>query len=429
MRLRIVCVGNTVFSDGKLRCCLAWATDVAIFQPRKDKPLRVEMQSIKVWCLGGEDSHLRLSYCVKLIEAGIEVTAVGTGDPEPFEQRGVPYLGYHLDRFFDLAGNWRSFTDLSALIKRHRPDIVHGFDTKPSLLAPLAVRRAGIGRAVRTINGMGALFSPNASAVKLLRPAYRALQRHVRSKTALTVFQNRKDFAYFAAHGMVDQSRSRVIPGSGIDPEDFARRMPDAAGQDRRRKALGLEGKTVITTVTRLTRQKGIVTLLAAAKALTARFDDLAFLLVGPKDTEGPLAIGDSELSPHRDYVHAIGPRDDVPAILAISDLFVFPTEYREGVPRVLLEASAAGLPIVASDMPGCDEVVRHEHNGLLTPPGDPERLAASIATLLRDDQRRKEMGANGRAMLAGRLTLDCIVADYLDAYEEVMNGAAETRH
>lgn len=387
------------------------------------------MKATKVWCLGGEDSHLRIPFCAKLIEAGLEVTAVGTGKPAPFVDRNIPYLGYELDRFFDLAGNWRAFGRLAGLIGEHKPDIVHGFDTKPSLLAPLAVRRARTGRAVRTINGMGALFSPNASSIRVLRPAYRALQRHVRSHTALTVFQNQRDFDYFNANGLVDSRRSRLIPGSGIDIEAFTSQMLDAAGRGRLQRELGIENKTVITTVTRLTRQKGIATLLEAASTLVKHVDDLIFLLVGPKETEGPLAIGEAELARHRPYVQAIGLRDDIPGILAISDLFVFPTQYREGVPRVLLEASAASLPIVASDMPGCDEVVRHGENGFLVPPGDAASLVAAISDLLPDAGRRKAMGQKGQRMLAGRLSLDRIVDDYLIAYEEVMNGVDITRH
>ena len=107
-------------------------------------------------------------------------------------------------------------------------------------------------------------------------------------------------------------------------------------------------------TVTRLTRQKGIPTLLEAAALVREARPGVRFLLVGPRQSEGPLAIAQSELDRHSAYVTALGPRPDIPALLGLADVFAFPTEYREGVPRALLEAALAGLPIVTTRMPGC---------------------------------------------------------------------------
>ena len=363
------------------------------------------------------------------MDAGFDVTMVGTGASAVFADHKIPYVQYELDRFFDLYGNWRSFRHLARLVRERRPDIVHGFDTKPSLLAPLAVRHGGRGRAVRTINGMGSLFSAETPATKILRPVYRNMQRHVRPGTAFTVFQNQRDLAYFLSNGMVDRDRSCVIPGSGIDLETFDRQRPDPEDADRLRETLGLEGKTVITTVTRLTRQKGIPVLLEVASDLASRYEDLAFLLVGPRETEGPFAVERSEIDRHAGYVHMLGRRDDVPAILSISDLFFFPTEYREGLPRVLLEAGAAGLAMVASDVPGCDEVVRDDHNGFLVPPGDVRGFVHAIEDLMDDHEKRKRMGALGREAVSGHLSLDRVVEAYANIYRSILSGTDVVRN
>ncbi|HET6521305.1 MAG TPA: glycosyltransferase family 4 protein [Geminicoccaceae bacterium] len=375
-----------------------------------------------VWCLGGEDSHLRIAFCRRLADLGFDVTAVGTGDAAPFVRSGVRYLRYRLDRFLDPLGDARSLDELAGLIGRHRPDIVHGFDTKPSLLAPLATARAGVGRAVRTINGMGYVFSSGSPLALALRPVYRVLQRRVAPRTAMTVFQNAPDLAYFERHRLVPPARSRLVPGSGIDVDGFLARLPGPARTERLRRELGLGGRRVVTTVSRLTRQKGIPTLLAAAGRLAPRHPDAVFLLVGPRDGEGPFAVPRAALDRHRPYVRALGVRDDVPALLALTDVFVLPTEYREGVPRALLEAGAAGCPVVATRMPGCTDVVRHGWNGLLVEPGDAAGLADAIGCLLlARPERRRVMGARGRALVRERFPLDGVARAYADIYEEVL--------
>ncbi|MGO4816692.1 glycosyltransferase, partial [Cupriavidus sp. 2MCAB6] len=121
--------------------------------------------------------------------------------------------------------------------------------------------------------------------------------------------------------------------------------------------------------VSRLTQQKGIPTLLEAASLVRKVRPGVRFLLVGPRESEGPFAVAQDEIDRQAPHVMALGARKDVPALLALAELFVLPTEYREGIPRVLLEAGLAGLPIVTTDMPGCSDVVTHHWNGLLVPP------------------------------------------------------------
>ena len=136
--------------------------------------------------------------------------------------------------------------------------------------------------------------------------------------------------------------------------------------------------------------EKGIPTLLKAAAMVHRVHPDVSFLLVGPRESEGPLAVTQAEIDQHAPYVMATGPRSDVPALLRLADLFAFPTAYGEGVPRVLLEAALAGVPIVSTSMPGCCEVVRDGWSGSLVPPHAPESLARASSTCLVNARRRK---------------------------------------
>jgi len=126
--------------------------------------------------------------------------------------------------------------------------------------------------------------------------------------------------------------------------------------------------------------------------------------------------------------VLAIGPRSDVPALLGLADVFAFPTEYREGVPRALLEAAVAGRPIVATRVPGCYDVILDGWNGFLVPPRSPRLLAERILDLLRDRENAQVMGARAAELVRKEFNLEITVARYAALYEELISRAARSR-
>jgi glycosyltransferase involved in cell wall biosynthesis len=172
----------------------------------------------------------------------------------------------------------------------------------------------------------------------------------------------------------------------------------------------------------------GIPALLEAAAQVHEVRPDVRFLLVGPRESEGPLAVTQDEIERHAPYVKAIGLRADVPALLALANVFAFPTEYREGVPRVLLEAALAGVPIVSASMPGCSDVVRDGWNGFLVPPGAPPILAARILDLLRDREMGRTMAARAAERVKEEFALDTIVTRHAALYRELLDCSPGTR-
>jgi glycosyltransferase involved in cell wall biosynthesis len=181
-------------------------------------------------------------------------------------------------------------------------------------------------------------------------------------------------------------------------------------------------------TVARMTRQKGIPALLEAAALVHKAHPSVRFLLVGPRQSEGPLAVSQADIDRHAPYVVAIGQRSDVPALLAAADIFVFPTEYREGVPRAILEAALSRLPIVATRMPGCYDVVRDGWNGYLVPPRSPRALAARIIDLLGDRQTARTMGRRAAELVNREFNLGIIVDRYVALYQELMCASSRGR-
>lgn len=375
-----------------------------------------------VLCIGGEDHHLRIPFLLALADRGVKVTAAGTGNSTPFARAGIDYHPFRFDRFINPLADWSAIKALRGLIMDIQPDIVQSFDTKPNLLVPLAARADSRVAVMRTINGLGWIYSSRSALARALSPVYRALHRLAAQSTVMTVFQNRDDQLFFERHAMIGAGLSRLIPGSGIDIGLFERTAAAGPTAAEVRRTLGLEGCEIVITVTRLTRQKGIPTLLEAAALVHEVRPAVRFLLVGPRESEGPLAVAQAEIDRHAPYVMAIGPRSDVPSLLRAADVFAFPTEYREGVPRVLMEAALAALPIVTTRMPGCVDIVRDGWSGVLVPPHSPRLLASGIIKLLDDRDAAAAMSARASNTVRQEFGLDLTTARYLAAYNELLD-------
>jgi glycosyltransferase involved in cell wall biosynthesis len=379
-------------------------------------------------CIGGEDHHLRIPFLLALCNRGIKVTAAGTGDGSPFARAGIDYHSFDFDRFVNPLADLAAIKKLKGLIADIRPGLVQSFDTKPNLLVPFAVRGDDGVAVIRTINGLGWIYSSRSMLARALCPVYRTLHRLAARSTAMTVFQNREDQTFFERYAMIGKGLSRLIPGSGIDVERFELAAEAGPSPTELRQTLGLENSEVVITVTRLTRQKGIPTLLEAAALVHELRPTVRFLLVGPRDSEGPLAVTQAEINRHAPYVVAIGPRSDVPSLLKTADVFAFPTEYREGVPRALLEAALAGLPIVTTRMPGCSDVIRDGWSGFLVPPHAPRLLASTILDLLDDRAAARRMSARATELVRQEFNLDLTINRYVAAYNELLDRPVRSK-
>ena len=375
--------------------------------------------TLHVLCVGGEDHSLRIPFLSALRSRGIRVSAAGTGGALPFSAIGIEYHGYNFDRFGARIADRLAIGQLSDLVRSIRPDVVQTFDTKPNLLAPLALR--GAVPVVRTINGMGWVFSSTQLKALALRPVYLALQRLAARWTNATVFQNTADSRFFHRYRLLGNSQPVLIGSSGIDVRAFQASQVQASSTEKLRAELALGDSEVVLTVSRLTVQKGIPALLEAAAIVHAVRPGVRFLLVGPRESEGPFAVDQASIDRHAPYVMALGVRSDVPALLRLADVFACPTEYREGVPRVLLEAGLAGVPIVTTRVPGCDDVVAENWNGHLVPLRDPRALAAAILDLLQDPVRAGVMGKRSIALVRREFDLNVVTERYVDLYRQLL--------
>ena len=368
--------------------------------------------------LGGEDHNLRLPFMQAMRSKGYRVTAAASGDPAPFAKAGIDYRHFAFARFVNPLADWRAVRSLSKLLDSVDADVAHCFDTKLGILVPIAAGVHRRTRIIRTINGRGWLYSSSSPAALALRAVYLPLQRLAALSTAATVFEHHGDLDFFHRMRLIRKTEGIVIPGAGIDIEGFEAARKKGPSPNALRAELGIGDAEVVTTVTRITRQKGIPALLEAAALVHAVRPSVKFLLVGPRESEGPLSVSAAEIERHSGYVIATGSRPDVPSLLAMSDVFAFPSEYAEGIPRALMEAALCGLPIVATQVAGCREVITPGHNGALVPLRNPRMLADSILHVLNNRGQAARMAARGPELIRGDFSLSSVVDRHAELYE-----------
>lgn len=368
--------------------------------------------------VGGEDHQMRLPFMLALKTRGYRVTAAASGDPRPFVEAGVDFRPVKFNRFVSPVNDIGSLRQLSGVLREVDADIAHCFDTKLSLMVPHAAAEHRRTLIVRTINGRGWIYSSGSVAALVLRGLYHSLQRRAAKNTSATVFEHQGDYGFFVENRLLGHSEPVIIPGAGIDVEGFERSLAQGPTRQALRDELGLGDAPVVVTVTRVTRQKGIPSLLQAAERIHAILPAVKFLIVGPREGEGPFAVRAEEFDRHAGYIIAPGARSDIPSVLAMSDVFAFPSEYAEGVPRAVMEAALAGLPIVATDIAGCREVIRNGWNGVLTPQCDPRALADAIVAMIGDRSAASTMGARGPDVIRKTFSLEKVVAHHAALYD-----------
>lgn len=292
----------------------------------------------------------------------------------------------------------------------YRPDVVHHVALKPAVLGSLAARMAGVRGIVNAVAGLGFIYSSTRLKARLLRPLVTMVLRLLLDdRRTRVIVQNDDDGRALTLRGIVAPERLAVIRGSGVDLARF-HPTPEPPGPVR------------AVMVSRMIAEKGVRELVAAARLLKARGTAVRITLAGEPDPENPSAIPASEIAGwHADgTVEHLGHVADVPALWAESHIAVLPSYYGEGVPLALIEAAAAGRPLVAADGPGLRDVARPGETGLLVPPRDAAALADAIARLAADPDLRARLGAGARRLAEERFGTDTVVAETLALYRDL---------
>lgn len=307
-----------------------------------------------------------------------------------------------------------AFVELVRLYRRIRPHIVQHVAMKPVLYGSFAAWLARVPVVINVFGGLGYAFTDRPEDTSMLRSLLQCgLKSAIALSRSVVVVQNSDDRDVLVRANIVNSSRIRLIPGSGVDVQRF---VPVDSPP----------GDPVVMLVGRMLWDKGVGEFVDAVIRLKQRHVKARFVLVGRCDGGNPTAIAESQLQAWtRDHgIEWWGHREDLPHIFGQATVVVLPS-YREGLPKVLLEAAACGKAMVATDVPGCREVVQHRRTGLLVPVRDVASLADAIAELLSDRELRTALGSRARQLVIREHSTDKIGAAFSELYCELLGHTA----
>lgn len=320
--------------------------------------------------------------------------------------RILPWLVHPIVPVSDVAAVMR----LASMLRD--VDLLHTHSSKAGILGRAAARLAGIPGVVHTVHGWS--FNDVQPAVK--RRLYLEAERAAARATDRIVCVARSDRDRGLASGIGHAAQYRILR-SGIDPSLYG---APAGARDRLRAAIGAAPEDVVVgSIANFKPQKGPLDFVEAARLARLRDPRLCFFIAGDGELRPAVerAIARADLG---GAVHLLGWRDDVPELLASMDIFVL-TSLFEGLPRVVLQAMAASVPVVATDTGGVSEVVVEGTTGLLVPPGDPAAAAKAIVALAGDQNARRRFAQAARFRLGEEFDIRRMVRELEDLYDEVL--------
>lgn len=360
--------------------------------------------------------NFRLSFAKFLRNHGIEVIFISSFgnygkylQKEGFQWIPIPMIRRSLNPFREIS----VLNKIIKIYKQEQPDLVHHFTIKSVVYGSLAARIAGISRRINAITGLGHIFTDTGLRSRLLRPIVRILFRiALKGNKSRLILQNPDDVLIFRKANLVDFNHICLIRSSGVDTFRF-RPSPHTKENSH----------VTVLLATRLLREKGVFEYIDAARHILNTNMHIKFLIAGETDPGNPSVIPIEQISRWRNEgkVIFLGHIENMEDLLKKTDIVVLPS-YREGVPKILLEAAACGLPLIATDVPGCREIVDHNINGILIPAKNPEELVKAIIYMYSNYNTRIKMGEASRKKVLNEFDEQIIFQQTFSVYQSLLN-------
>ena len=332
------------------------------------------------------------------------------------ESRGFKLYPFSICRSFgSVLQELKGMINLARLYKKIKPDLVNNIALKPIIFGSVSARISSVPYVINTYTGLGNIFisrSLMSNFFMLIVVPFMSLI--LKGKRFYSVVQNADDMKELIKCGLINSKSVSLIRGSGVDTSVF--KFTQEAETN----------SPVVIFASRFLRDKGIIEFVEAVKLLKQTGSVARFVLVGNLDKANPTSINDTELNDwiEQDLVEWWGYRDDMSEVFKQAHIVCLPS-YREGLPKVLLEAASSGRPIITTDVPGCREVVIDGINGYLVPVKDPVKLADAINLLLESPDLRRQMGAAGRRRVEENFDINRINSATVDLYEKLLTSAS----
>ena len=306
--------------------------------------------------------------------------------------------------------NIRSFYQAARTLQSNNYDLIHAVTVKPNIYFGLLARFYAL-PVLMTIPGLGTVFSLQTVWNRFLQRIILLFYRLAGTNTkSFFAFENSQDRDRFLRSGVCGVDNSTVVAGAGIDVKKF-RCSNNTCSPHKDHLDLLFAG--------RLLEGKGLESLVLAVHAINARERKVILHVAGIVDVDSREAIAEKTIKQWQEQgkINYLGQVEDMPSLLTRMDAVALPTTYGEGLPRILLEANACCLPVIASDVAGCNEFVIHNENGLLVRPGNIDELVGAIQMLL-DPALRAKMGRAGRRKVEEGYAVEKVIAQYRTIYD-----------
>ncbi len=361
-------------------------------------------------------SH-RLPIAESLLEEGFDVF-IGYGELRGADPSKLEDLGFKVSYIPIQPGGINLFKDLKTLFKiwkffkKSKPDLVHLITVKPYLYGGIISRLIAIPCLVSAVSGLGTLFIGKNLKTRILKkflyPIYKFAFNHKNQKI---IIQNEDDLKTLVSWGVLKSSKVKLLRGSGVKLQNFT----------------NLEEPNGIITITfagRFLKDKGILEFISAAKILKEQGLNARFFLAGDLDINNPSGFSFDDLKKinKENYVELLGHQKNIASLYEKSHIVCLPS-YREGLPKSLIEAAAAGRAVVTTDVPGCRQAIIPNETGILVPARDSIKLAGAIKYLINNPKKRIAMGIAGRKFAEREFPVEKIVQNHLEIYKDLLSN------
>ena len=353
-------------------------------------------------------SH-RLTLAKQAIKDGYDVAVITniSNHEDVLLSAGLKVFNINFCRSFK-----RPFSDIHSiyqLIKLFRllkPEVIHNVGLKISLISSIAAFIARVPVAINAYTGLGYVFSSNDILARVIRLLLNSPLKYLNHRASTwVVFQNEDDEALFENSNLINKERTLLIKGSGVDVNEFP--FSDE-----------LPGQLKVMLASRLLWDKGVGEFIEASRQLKISYPEVTFVLVGDVDEQNPLSLTKEIIDSwvNEGFIEWWGHKQNMPEVLKLAHIVALPS-YREGLPKVLLEAASIGRALVATDVPGCREIVRDGVNGFLVQAKESKYLAEAIEKLILNKELRTQMGLKSREIIETELSSEIINKQFIELY------------
>lgn len=356
--------------------------------------------------------NFRLALAQEIRERGRSILMVSPGGEYGPRLRALGFRWEPIDmqrRSLRPDRELRLILSLTRILRRERPSLIHNFTIKCAIYGSFAATLSTTPSMINAITGLGYVFTSDKRLARLLSPAVRALMRvSLGGHGSRIVVQNPTDKRLFEDMRF-DAGRVTLIPGSGVNVARFSPR--GEARSDQRPLRVLFCGRVLW--------DKGVAEFVEAAGLFSG--SDVEFVIAGLPDAGNPSSVPVRciEKWAKSGLIAYLGHVEDMPALLRDTDIFVLPS-YREGLSKSLIEAAACALPLIATDVPGCRDVIEHETDGLLVPARNGMALASAIRRLVEDRALAQRLGAAAREKALRDFDEQIVISRTLALYDSL---------